>query len=91
MKYITDTIHVSINTPKITVTLKELEKVRVNFGNIVIRDSHDHYHGIHEVIPDAHNETILATADKVVDDDIVVRVIPYSETSNPTGFTAYIG
>lgn len=91
MVYVTDKIRFDVKPPRLEIALSRPKAINVNFGNIVIRDSHDHYHGAYEVIPNADNETILSTSDKVMDDDVVVRVIPYSETSNPTGYTAYIG
>lgn len=48
------------------------------------------YIGETVVIPKAHDETILQTKHKGLDEDITVRKIPYYETSNESGTTVYI-
>lgn len=50
----------------------------------------DPYTGEYVVIPKAHEETILETKDKIMQDDVTVRKVPYYETSNQTGTTVYI-
>lgn len=49
------------------------------------------YDGVTEVIPRADVEIILPTMRRYVRDDIVVREIPYYETSNEFGTTVNIG
>lgn len=52
---------------------------------------HPHYKGPYQVIPSAAS-TVLATTDKVMDDDVTVHPIPFFRVSNPSGGnTCYIG
>lgn len=49
------------------------------------------YEGDYEVLPLAFEETVLPTKDKKLIEDIVVKEIPYYETSNTSGGnTVYI-
>lgn len=48
------------------------------------------YAGPHEVTPKAAEAQVLETARKVVLQDITVHEIPYWETSNQSGMTAFI-
>ena len=49
------------------------------------------YDGATEVTPKAHEEQVLATAGKLVLNDVTVYEVPYYETSNLfDGLTAYI-
>ncbi len=51
----------------------------------------DHYEGSYDITPLAYYEQILPTKDKMCDDDIMVRRVPYYETSNLSGGnTVYI-
>lgn len=50
------------------------------------------YAGEYEATPKTDMDTVLYTANKVLKDDIVIKKIPYSETSNLSdGYTVYIG
>lgn len=50
------------------------------------------YEGPYLVVPSAHDEIILETKDRYMEDDVKVLKIPYYETSNLSdGYTAYIG
>ena len=49
------------------------------------------YDGVTEVIPRADAEVVLPTMRRFVNDDIVVREIPYYEISNEFGTTVNIG
>lgn len=48
------------------------------------------YEGEYNVIPKAHENVVLETKDKLMDDDVTVLKVPYYETSNLTGETVYI-
>lgn len=49
------------------------------------------YDGNYDVVPLAFKETVLSTKNKKLTEDIVVKEIPYYETSNPSGGnTVYI-
>lgn len=50
------------------------------------------YNGEYEVTPLVDKETTLLTANKIMSRDVVVKQVPYFETSNNTGGeTVYIG
>lgn len=48
------------------------------------------YAGPYIVTPKAHEEQVLDTATKIMARDVTVRKVPYYETSNVSGYTAYI-
>lgn len=48
------------------------------------------YQGDYTVTPKAHSATVLETQGKLMTDDVTVIQIPYFETSNTYGKTAYI-
>lgn len=50
----------------------------------------DVYDGQYEIDPKANVATILDTSGKTLLNDIVIKKIPYFETSNLSGYTAYI-
>lgn len=50
----------------------------------------DVYDGDYVVTPQAHEEQILPTEGKMMEDDVTVLRVPYFETSNIFGKTAYI-
>ena len=55
-------------------------------------EQHPVYDGPTQVKPNANNETVLLTADKIVNKDIIVEKIPYYENDNVGGgLTVYIG
>ena len=57
---------------------------------VSISDAIPEYEGSYIVIPDTQSQT-LETKDKKMTDDVLVREIPYYETSNPqNGLTVYI-
>lgn len=80
-------------------TVIEFEKkdINVSFENNDIEveitpfGSGTPYEGSYEVVPSADFQ-LLPTAEKVLDDDVIVHPIPYSEVSNKFGgYTVTIG
>lgn len=66
------------------LSLGTAESVTVNIFEV------PEYEGSYVVIPDTQSQT-LETKDKRMADDVLVREIPYYETSNPqNGLTVYI-
>lgn len=61
-------------------------------GNLNVTQSNPYpeYTGTYEVIPSIEMQ-ILETKNKILKDDVSVKQIPYFETSNLYGDTAYIG
>lgn len=54
-------------------------------------DAREHYSGSYVVEPRADRDQYLQTRNKVMDDDMTIKKIAYSETSNASGgYTAYI-
>ena len=51
----------------------------------------DEYRGDYEVLPSAKNDIVLDTDGKKMSRDVTVFKIPYYETANLYGDTAYIG
>lgn len=59
-------------------------------GVIITSYERNHYRGEHVIVPKAQTEQILETANKIVDQNITVKKVPYYETSNDYGETVYI-
>lgn len=77
----------------ITVKLDEPPEITADFGNLSIvgRCHHETYDGTYEVIPTFSRQT-LNTYNKLMTDDLTVRAIEVSRTSNPQGGnTIFIG
>lgn len=49
------------------------------------------YDGAYEVTPSATNDQTLLTAQKLLDADVKINKIPYTEVSNNSGTTVIIG
>lgn len=55
-------------------------------------DAYPPYQGDYVVTPAANDEQTLETKGKYMKDDVIVKEIPYAETSNASdGITVYIG
>lgn len=75
-------IELAISAPKVVLDAGQ-------FGNVPILS--EKYEGDYTVIPDVAEQT-LATANKLMEQDVVIKSIPYNEVSNLTGGTTfYIG
>ncbi len=61
-------------------------------GNLIIGTdkNHDKYDGDYVIVPKVY-EQILNTDDKLMTDDVTVKEITYTLTSNEKGWTAQIG
>lgn len=63
-------------------------------GSLILptRSSEEIYEGSYEISVSTEEDQILPTRRKILDDDIVVKKIEYTETTNPSGgYTVYIG
>lgn len=73
---------------------EEKKSFSANFGQIQtvtkIDGDIERYVGPYEVTPDAHDPVILDTMNKILTEDVTVKKIPYYQTSNESGDTAYI-
>lgn len=77
---------------KITGNISPINRINGNitYGNGT-GESVPIYDGNYEVTPLAFERTILNTKDKKMENNVVVKEIPYYETSNPSGGnTVYI-
>ena len=55
-------------------------------------EGYEPYGDEYEVTPDLHDAQVLNTAKKYLEEDIVVKKVPYLETQNSSdGITVYIG
>lgn len=59
-------------------------------GIIQKQKSYPQYTGETDIIPKAHQDQILETANKLVVQNIIVHEVPYEETHNESGTTVYI-
>ena len=60
-------------------------------GKVSLPTNFERYNGDYEVTPDAFNAQTLPTANKLLTQDVVVKKVPYYETSNiQQGITVYI-
>lgn len=74
-----------IKRESVDVTIDSPEKIEVEInGEVVKVGDYEEYKGDYVVTPRV-SEQKLATADKVLNNDVVVREIPYAEVSNLTG------
>lgn len=65
--------------------------IELGISNALPEKIYEQYDGDYEVTP-SRGEQILQTAYKVMSDDVTIKEIPYSETTNLAGgTTCYIG
>lgn len=73
---------------------EESKSFLANFGQIQtvtkIDGDIEQYGGPYEVTPEAHDPVILDTMNKILTKDVIVKKIPYYQTSNKSGDTVYI-
>lgn len=87
-------LEVATNEPgKDLTVVSDIEEISLDMGASVNVEiiSGEKYEGETTITPKAYSETILATKNKVVRDNIHVLQVPYYEVSNVTGgLTVYI-
>ena len=66
------------------------DSVRLKVGAEIIEILPDPYTGELVVTPKAHEQQTLECAHKTMPDNVVVLKVPYYETHNDSGLTAYI-
>ena len=71
-------------------TFKESDNVSASFETLVIATDKPIYDGAYEVTPSAHEAQTLETAGHVMENDVTVKIIPFFQTSNVSGYTVYI-
>lgn len=61
-------------------------------GKVSVTKEYDVYGGEYTVIPKAFEEQVLSTSNRVTKENVIVKEVPFYETSNDSGgITAYIG
>ena len=75
-------LRLNVNSPKIGMKIGQA---------VIVSVGGEPYEGEYEVTPKISSQT-LATAKKLMKDDVMVKAIPYFDVSNPAGGqTIYIG
>lgn len=83
---------VSVEEYELEVLEESAFDVDLDTAIIVNNIEGDHYQGAYIVTPKAAEQTILATRNKVMDNNVTVLEIPYSAVANLSGGkTAIIG
>ena len=59
-------------------------------GGLSVPDDYSLYLGDYLIVPRAFEGQTIATANKLLKKDILIKEIPYFETHNPKGITVYI-
>lgn len=72
-------IELSIAAPQVSLDVGK-------FGDVPIE--YESYEGDYTVIPSRHEQT-LATANKLLEQDIVIKEVPYSEVGNLAGGSTF--
>ena len=80
-------VHVA---PQLTIKVQadppECAEVNVDAPTVVVdADGRPYYTGSTTVVPQAHQQTVLETSNKILLDDITVTEVPYYATSNSAG------
>lgn len=70
----------------------ELSCVDSLSGKLSVTKEYDVYGGEYEIVPKAFEAQVLPTSNRVLKEDVIVKEVPFYETSNDSdGITAYIG
>ena len=68
--------------------------INVNFGNVQrvpLEDNYKKYDGEYDITPLAYQQQELETKNKILEENVTVREVPFYEVSNTEGTTVYIG
>lgn len=76
--------------PALNFSIQSPHAIRFGLDTAIVIGGGQPYTGEYTVTPRAHNETVLPTKRKQMLDDVTVLRVPYYETSNESGVTAYI-
>ena len=77
-------INVNFGTKKIQANISNVERVPIE-GNYKM------YEGEYNITPLAFEQQELETKNKILEDNLIVKEVPYFEVSNIQGTTVYIG
>lgn len=81
-----------LESNQLVAKFTESDDFNALFGEVYRTGDYDYYDGEYVVTPQAWEQTVLATQNLVLRDDVTVLEIPYYETSNlGGGKTAIIG
>lgn len=76
--------------PAFTATFSGGEGFKADFENTIEIPVGEFYTGDYVVVPKANEAQILPTKMLIMSEDLTVTKVPYYQTSNPYGDTAYI-
>lgn len=79
-------------TPKLQASIKQDICLRgsLNYSSYEIYNV-DKYKGEYNVTPKLFQQQELKTKDKLLEKNIIIKEVPYYETSNAQGITVFIG
>ena len=78
-------VDVSVEEYELELSGDESFDIDLDTAIIINTIAGDHYQGAYIVTPKVGEQTVLATTNKVMDDDVTVLEIPYNSVSNPSG------
>jgi len=82
MDYITPSVSVELSIPSLSVNIEDV---------VIVGTQAEPYQGDYEVTPTVEG-FVMYTDNKLMEDDVTVKPIPYKSTTNPQGGnTVYIG
>lgn len=87
------TIPMRVQTEGIVVPMKvgtDIQNIGMGIGAEYAVAGAEVYGGTYEVIPKARQSQTLETANKLMEEDVLVFEVPYFQTSNEHGDTVYI-
>lgn len=87
------TIPMTIATDTITVPMQvgtDSQTIGMSIGAEYAVATAETYDGSYEVIPKANQSQTLETANKLMEEDVLIFEVPYFQTSNEYGDTVYI-
>lgn len=87
------TIPMTIATDTITVPMQvgtDSQTIGMSIGAEYAVVTAETYDGSYEVIPKANQSQTLETANKLMEEDVLIFEVPYFQTSNEYGDTVYI-
>lgn len=77
-------------SPALNFSIQSPKAICFSIDTAIVTGGGTPYTGDYIVTPRAHDQTVLPTKRKVMADDVTVLEVPYWETSNESGVTAYI-
>lgn len=81
-----------ISTYSISSNISNTFSISGNLSTTALTPTYPYYQGVYQVSPIPELDIILETSNKILQDDIIIKEIPYYETTNESGgYTVTIG